>query len=314
MFERIQRLVLRLPNRMRAFVAPEKKTSTMHVDRVATLAAYLLRAKKVAAEHARRTELERQLASGQQTFLTPGICFVCSKAVSFETDFLFSGEPINGIKLPNWRERVICPSCGLNNRMRASIQILEDVLCAKRNARVYLGEHVTQFYAKLAQRYDHLIGSEYLGNKVAFGSVDANGTRNESITRLTFEAASFDFVLSFDVLEHIPDPEEGVREIFRVLAPGGKVMLSVPFLIWEQSTQTRAVIAADGSIRHVLTPQYHGDPLSLEGCLCFQDFGWELLDQMRAAGFVNVQMLLYWSDELGYYGIEQCLIVGEKPA
>jgi SAM-dependent methyltransferase len=285
----------------------------MHVDRVATLAAYLLRAKKVAAEHARRTELERQLAIGQKLFLTPGICFVCSKEVRFETDFLFSGEPINGIKLPNWRERVICPSCGLNNRMRASIQILEDVLCAKRDARVYLGEQVTPFYAKLTQRYDQLIGSEYLGNKVAFGSVDANGTRNESITRLTFEAASFDFVLSFDVLEHIPDPEEGVREIFRVLAPGGKVMLSVPFLIWEQNTQTRAVIAADGSIRHLLAPQYHGDPLSLDGCLCFQDFGWELLDQMRTAGFVNVHMLLYWSDKLGYYGIEQCLIVGEKP-
>lgn len=33
---------------------------------------------------------------------------------------------------------------------------------------------------------------------------------------------------------------------------------------------------------------------------------------MRDLGFRNVDMLLYWSDVLGYYGVEQMIISGEK--
>ena len=49
----------------------------------------------------------------------------------------------------------------------------------------------------------------------------------------------------------------------------------------------RAVIR-DGEIHHLLPPEYHGDPLSAEGCLCFYDFGWELLEDLRAAGWARM--------------------------
>jgi hypothetical protein len=35
-------------------------------------------------------------------------------------------------------------------------------------------------------------------------------------------------------------------------------------------------------------------------------------DNMRKIGFRNVDMLLYWSAEYGYYGVEQMLITAEK--
>ena len=41
---------------------------------------------------------------------------------------------------------------------------------------------------------------------------------------------SCDTVLSLEVLEHLPDPDACVSEMARVLKPGGKLLLTVPFL------------------------------------------------------------------------------------
>ena len=41
---------------------------------------------------------------------------------------------------------------------------------------------------------------------------------------------SFETVLSTQVLEHVPRPWDGLAEIARVLAPGGRLILSVPHL------------------------------------------------------------------------------------
>ncbi len=40
----------------------------------------------------------------------------------------------------------------------------------------------------------------------------------------------YDAVLCTEVLEHVPEPGRVVREIWKILAPGGKVILTVPFL------------------------------------------------------------------------------------
>jgi len=50
---------------------------------------------------------------------------------------------------------------------------------------------------------------------------------------LPFRDRSFDTVLLTDVLEHIPVPAALLREIYRVVVPGGAlVLISVPFLYW----------------------------------------------------------------------------------
>ena len=56
-----------------------------------------------------------------------------------------------------------------------------------------------------------------------------------SATALPFADASFDAVAAFDVVEHC-DPESAVlREIGRVLRPGGRLVLSVPAYQWAWS-------------------------------------------------------------------------------
>lgn len=48
--------------------------------------------------------------------------------------------------------------------------------------------------------------------------------------RLPIRDASVDTVLSTEVLEHVPDPERLVHEMARVVRPGGKVLMTVPFI------------------------------------------------------------------------------------
>lgn len=44
---------------------------------------------------------------------------------------------------------------------------------------------------------------------------------------LPFEEESFDYVFSFDLLEHLPEPEKCIREMSRVLKPGGVLLIYV---------------------------------------------------------------------------------------
>ncbi|MEW6073291.1 MAG: class I SAM-dependent methyltransferase [Planctomycetota bacterium] len=45
---------------------------------------------------------------------------------------------------------------------------------------------------------------------------------------LPYAEASFDLVCLFDALEHIPDDRRAIREVARVLRPGGRSLVSVP--------------------------------------------------------------------------------------
>lgn len=48
---------------------------------------------------------------------------------------------------------------------------------------------------------------------------------------LPFEDATFDCVICTEVLEHCPDPRLVLKEIRRMLKPGGRVYLTTPFLV-----------------------------------------------------------------------------------
>lgn len=50
---------------------------------------------------------------------------------------------------------------------------------------------------------------------------------------LPFENNSFDSIVCFEVLEHVFEPEKIVNEMFRVLKPGGSILLTTPF-IWNE--------------------------------------------------------------------------------
>lgn len=53
---------------------------------------------------------------------------------------------------------------------------------------------------------------------------------NYDIHDLKFENDSFEAVVCWSILEHIPYPEKAVGELYRVLKPGGKIWVQLPFL------------------------------------------------------------------------------------
>jgi SAM-dependent methyltransferase len=159
-----------------------------------------------------------------------------------------------------------------------------------------------------------LQGSEYFGPDHEPGAL-VDGIRHEDVMNLSFEDNSFDFVLSFDVLEHVPFPDKAFMEIYRVLDEKGVFIFSVPFSSDSKFDVIRASLQNDGSIEHQLPAEYHGNPVDPEGgALCFRYFGWQMLEELRQIGFAKVRALAFWSEIQGYLGKEQFLFLAEKPA
>ncbi len=52
--------------------------------------------------------------------------------------------------------------------------------------------------------------------------------REATVPPLPFNDGTFDFVISFQVIEHIKQDTEFVREVHRVLRPGGKFIVTTP--------------------------------------------------------------------------------------
>lgn len=48
------------------------------------------------------------------------------------------------------------------------------------------------------------------------------------ITHLPFDSQSYDMVICSEVLEHVPDHHQAVRELVRILKPNGHLVISVP--------------------------------------------------------------------------------------
>lgn len=238
--------------------------------------------------------------SGGQPFDVAGYCHVCRARQHFHVDYRYSFD-LAGVRDPNWREQLRCPRCGLNARMRAAIQFLDDVVAPPRDASIYAMEQTTPLYRAISRRRSRVIGSEYLGDDIVRGAHNTGGIRNESITALTFASDSLDLVISLEVLEHVPDFQRGLHECCRVLRPGGTLLFSVPFRTDMDQNVVRATVDDQGQVHHLMAPEYHGDPLQAAGCLAYHIFGWEFLDCVRSAGFKTVRGYSAISPQLGYF-------------
>ena len=50
---------------------------------------------------------------------------------------------------------------------------------------------------------------------------------------LPFSDDEFETILSFETIEHLPNPKKLVNELYRILKPGGYLVLTMPNVLWE---------------------------------------------------------------------------------
>lgn len=153
----------------------------------------------------------RQIYWGSLSRLYAGnsvFCVCCDKP--FQRFLTFKGMP-----------EVLCPGCGTGYWHRAiwlylktRTNIFRDPLTVLHIAPEYI------FQKSLSQLSNLNYLSVALNSRFAMAKMD--------ITDISYEDNRFDAILCSHVLEHIPDEQAALRELFRVLKPGGWAILQSP--------------------------------------------------------------------------------------
>jgi SAM-dependent methyltransferase len=159
-----------------------------------------------------------------------------------------------------------CPACGSLMRHRALLLFLRDVL------RVQVGSAEVLHVGpgpSLRRWLKTLPGVSYLSTDLDPSVADVRA----DVTALPFDDRSFDLVLCIHVLEHVPDDRAAIRELFRVLRPGGTAVLQLPPSHLEETSEDPAI--TDPAERE----EYFGQFDHVR--LCGRDYG----DRLEEAGF-----------------------------
>jgi predicted SAM-dependent methyltransferase len=127
------------------------------------------------------------------------------------------------------------------------------------------------------------------------------------ITKTKYEDNTFDLLICNHVLEHIPNDGDAMREIFRILKPGGKAILQVPIsLVLDETYEDLSIV--DPKEREIKFGQY--DHVRIYG----QDYP----KRLNSVGF-NTEIVnpvdLWGAKTLVHEGInpEEKLYIAVKP-
>lgn len=225
-------------------------------------------------------EIEHYIAAHEQF---PGYCGLCGQATLFTVS---SGLQLEGHT--HLREGMLCAHCGTHNRARMLGLAIQGSKGLRGDASdILLMEATTPLYDHLSGLMPNLIGTEFQSPTITGGTImDISGrqVRHENILNLSFPDQSLDIIAHADLLEHVPDVETALRECFRTLRNGGELIFSAPFSQTMKKTRKRAELLASGDIQHFVPAEYHGTHLA------YYNFGWDLLDLCRAAGFSCVRI------------------------
>lgn len=237
-----------------------------------------------------------------------GVCDLCERQTTYSaTPRKMSADDQFSEQIA-WWEDLMC-GCKMSTLDRAVVRELLD--SGPVDGRVYHVGHHSYFRQWLSRRLPNVISSQYEEGRKP-GETDGD-IRYEDLTKLSFRDGEFDAVICMEILEHVPDYQRCLHEIARTLKPGGRVLLSFPWLGGENYDHLiRAEQLPDGSIKHLLPPEYHGDPAKDDGILCFRAFGWKILDELRTIGFSRASAKFTFGPLHGYMELQNPVIVAVR--
>ncbi len=251
--------------------------------------------------------MDDRMLQSRHPFDIKAWCAACNAVTTMQISWHHCGTNSMGSVHPAWTETCVCSRCGLNSRMRALIEFLVAKLTVPQGAHFYMAEQITASFKVVEALFGKVTGSEYLGPAYKPGEIAADfkhhaKIRNEDLNQLSFSDGAFDVVITQDVFEHVPDYRKTFSESARVLKHGGALVFTIPFFYDLSQTRIRATMDAQGNVQHIHPPEFHGNPVSNDGSLCFQNFGWDVLDALQAAGFSQSKAHMYWGPWAGHLG------------
>src|SRR4051812_28265569 len=130
----------------------------------------------------------------------------------------------------------VCPRCGAQERHRALWLYMRE--------RTDLFSRPRLSILHWAPEYALQLSLSALPN-AAYVSADLEGDealQHMDMTDVPFKDGAFDLVVCVHVLEHVADDRQAIREMARVLKPGGVAMLLVPIVLEQPTLEDPAVV------------------------------------------------------------------------
>ena len=178
--------------------------------------------------------------------MDPYVCNIC-----WWTGAAFDGFPHS--------ESLACHECGSIARDRFLFFCFVARMREKKYKVLETSPRLGETYQdSMAQWFDYRASDFDLRSHKAQIKVD--------LQNMDLEDESLDVLLTPHVLEHVPETDLALREIFRVLAPGGRMYLQVPVV--------------QGWTTPPLKPEFHQDDTPVEW-----KFGLDLTSRLREQGF-----------------------------
>lgn len=170
-------------------------------------------------------------------------------------------------------ESANCPQCGSIARDRFLLW------CFTSRAGKTRGARVIETSPRLGGEYRAYMQRWFSYRTSDFDLSAHRGDIQLDLQNIDLPAASVDVVLTPHVLEHVPDTERALAELFRVIAPGGRMYLQVPLLQGRTAPPTE--------------PEFHADNTPV-----LWRFGWNLSDLLRSSGFRTTVLVTNEFDQL----------------
>ncbi|RYZ08846.1 MAG: class I SAM-dependent methyltransferase [Myxococcales bacterium] len=228
-----------------------------------------------------------------------GTCDVCER----KTIFVLRGPWIRG--------DLLCSRCGSRPRNRALMAVLNEQLPTWRSASFHESSPGSPLLQKFRRECQGYVASHYYDD-LAPGAVRGDFVCQD-LERQTFADGSFDLVVTQDVLEHVFDARQALREITRTLKPGGLHVFTVPWYYW-RPTVVRARRDASGSVEYLLPPDYHGNPIKPQArSLVVTEWGRELLEVIDGAAGTTTEVHRLDDANRGISGAFVDVFVSRKP-
>jgi SAM-dependent methyltransferase len=126
--------------------------------------------------------------------------------------------------IAGYGENAICPNCLSTNRERLVIAAIQTFHQIDNKSILHLSPE--KYVYQLLSKHANVITADL--HPGFYKNID-NNIQQQDVTKLQFEDEHFDMVIANHILEHIPDDDKAIQEIYRVLKKNGVAILQVPY-------------------------------------------------------------------------------------